>query len=137
MKTENLLLTYPAVFFEAEEGGYSVEVPDLPGCISEGDTLAEAINMITDAASGWVLDELEDGKKAPDSSSYNDICKRFKGETVSVIVLDMASYAEKFGKKSVRKNVTIPSWLNTFAEDNKLSLSEVLQNALVNMFNAQ
>ncbi len=130
-------MTYPAVFFEAEEGGYSVEVPDLPGCISEGDTLAEAINMITDAASGWVLDELEDGKKVPDSSSYNDICKRFKGETVSVIVLDMASYAEKFGKKSVRKNVTIPSWLNTFAEDNKLSLSEVLQNALVNMFNAQ
>ncbi len=44
------LLTYPAVFHLTEEGGYSVEVPDLKGCISEGDTLAEAINMIADVA---------------------------------------------------------------------------------------
>ena len=53
-------LTYPACFYPCEEkkGGFTVEVPDLPGCVSEGDTLAEAILMGTDAASGWVLDEL-------------------------------------------------------------------------------
>ncbi|MDR0504109.1 MAG: type II toxin-antitoxin system HicB family antitoxin [Treponema sp.] len=53
--------TYPAIFYEGE-GGFTVEVPDLPGCVSGGDTLAEAILMGTDAASGWVLTELEDIK---------------------------------------------------------------------------
>lgn len=41
-----------------------MEVPDLPGCVTEGDSLADAILMAADAASGRVLDELEDGKAA-------------------------------------------------------------------------
>jgi len=65
-------LTYPAVFYEGE-GGYAVEIPDLPGCVSGGETLAEAILMGIDAASGWVLDELEDGKPAPKASPMGAI----------------------------------------------------------------
>ena len=56
-----------------KEGTYTVEVPDLPGCISQGDTLADAILMITDAASGWVLDELEDGKAIPTSTPLENV----------------------------------------------------------------
>ncbi len=137
MRKEEELLAYPAVFYLAEDGGYSVEVPDLKGCISEGETLAEAIDMVTEAASGWVLDELEDGKKAPKPSTYEEIHNQYSGEIVSIIVLDMVSYAEKYGNKSVRKNVSIPAWLNTYVENNNLSLSEILQNTLVKMFNAQ
>lgn len=57
-------LTYPAFFYADEEkkGAYAVVVPDLPGCVSGGNTLVDAILMATDAASGWVLDELVDGK---------------------------------------------------------------------------
>ncbi len=67
-------LTYPACFYPDEEkqGAYAVEVPDLPGCVSGGGTLAEAILMGMDAASGWVLDELEDGKPAPAASPLED-----------------------------------------------------------------
>ncbi|GHV24000.1 hypothetical protein FACS189494_12270 [Spirochaetia bacterium] len=65
-------LTYPAIFYE-DKGAYAVEVPDLPGCVSGGDTLAEAIFMGTDAASGWVLTELEDGKPAPQASNITDV----------------------------------------------------------------
>ena len=51
-------LVYPAVFRPCEEKeGYTVVIPDLPGCITEGGTLADAILMAEDAASGWVLDE--------------------------------------------------------------------------------
>lgn len=55
-------LTYPACFYPCigNNCGYTVEVPDLPGGVSEGKTLADAIFMATDAACGWVLDELED-----------------------------------------------------------------------------
>lgn len=40
-------------------------VPDLPGCVSEGDSLMNAVEMATDAACGWVLGELEDGNPIP------------------------------------------------------------------------
>ena len=37
---------YPAVFHTEEVGGYSVTFPDLPGCITEGDTIEEALREI-------------------------------------------------------------------------------------------
>ena len=44
-----------AVIHEAEEGGYWAEVPALPGCVSEGDTLAETKANIREAAEGWLI----------------------------------------------------------------------------------
>ena len=119
-----------------KEGTYTVEVPDLPGCISQGYTLADAILMITDAASGWVLDELEDGKAIPTSTPLENVIPE-KGGFVSMIVLDMDTYAEKYGEKAVRKNLTIPAWLNTFAEENHVNFSQVLQNALITLYQKQ
>lgn len=127
-------LTYPAIFSPQEDGtGYTVTVPDLPGCVTEGDTLADAILMAQDAASGWVLDELEDGHRAPDASPVSAIPTE-ANEFVSVLVLDMDSYAEKYGSKAVRKNLTIPAWLNTFGENLNLNFSKVLQDALQEMY---
>lgn len=128
-------LTYPACFYPCLEkmGGYTVEVPDLPGCVSEGDTLADAILMATDAASGWVLDELEDGKNAPPASPLESIVPE-SGGFVNMLVLDMDTYAEKYGDKAVRKNLTIPAWLNTFAENNHINFSQVLQDSLVAIY---
>lgn len=91
----------------------------------------EALLMGTDAASGWVLDELEDGKPAPASSTLSDAASEApKNSIVSYLVLDMDSYAERYGKKAVRKNITIPAYMNAYIEDNGLSLSEITQNAI-------
>ncbi|MCL2008071.1 MAG: type II toxin-antitoxin system HicB family antitoxin [Treponema sp.] len=125
-------LTYPAIFYKGE-GGYAVEVPDLPGCTSGGASLAEAIIMGTDAASGWILTELEDGKPAPKSSLIEDI-RPEAGGFVSMLVLDMDAYAEKYGNKAVRKNLTIPAWLNTFAEEKHINFSQVLQDSLIALY---
>lgn len=124
-------LTYPACFYPdtEKEGAYAVVIPDLPGCVSGGDTLAEAILMGTDAASGWVLDELEDGNPAPKASPLEAIVPE-KGGFVSMLALDMDAYSEKYGNRAVRKNLTIPAWLNTFAEKNQINFSQVLQDAL-------
>lgn len=131
-------LTYPACFYPCKEknGGYTVEVPDLPGCVSEGSTLADAILMATDAASGWVLDELEDGRPAPPTSPFEKIVPEAGGH-VTMLVLDMDSYAEKYGAKAVRKNLTIPAWLNTFAEANHINFSQVLQDSLTAIYQKQ
>ena len=131
-------LTYPACFYpcEEKENGYTVEVPDLPGCVSEGNTLADAILMATDAASGWVLDELEDGNPAPQASAIDSIIPE-QGGFVTMLVLDMDTYAEKYGNKAVRKNLTIPAWLNPFAEKNHINFSQVLQDSLTAMYQKQ
>lgn len=128
-------LTYPACFYPDEErkGAYAVVVPDLPGCVSGGNSLAEAILMGIDAASGWVLDELEDGKEAPPASPLESIIPD-SGGFVSFLVLDMDAYAEKYGEKAVRKNLTIPAWLNTFAEKNHINFSQVLQDSLMAIY---
>ena len=128
-------LTYPACFYpdEEQQGAYAVVVPDLPGCVSGGNTLAEAILMGIDAASGWVLDELEDGKPAPKASPMESITPD-PGGFVSMLVLDMDTYAEKYGEKAVRKNLTIPAWLNTFAENNHINFSQVLQDSLISIY---
>lgn len=69
-------LVYPACFYpysNDEGSGYTVVVPDLLGCTTCGDSLAEAIEMGIDAASGWVLTEMEDGKPIPQASKPEDI----------------------------------------------------------------
>ncbi|MCL2318973.1 MAG: type II toxin-antitoxin system HicB family antitoxin [Treponema sp.] len=125
-------LTYPAIIYKGE-GGYAIEVPDLPGCTSGGETIAETILMGTDAASGWVLTELEDGKPAPKASSIEEIHPE-QGGFVSMLVLDMDAYAMKYGNKAIRKNLTIPAWLNTFAEAKKINFSKVLQDSLTSLY---
>lgn len=127
-------LVYPAVFtpYEDESGGYAVEFPDLPGCVTGGDDMAEAIFMAEDAASGWVLTELEDGKKAPKPSEFGSI-QTEPGQFVSLVALDMDLYAAKYGNRSVKKTLTIPAWLNTYVEENNISCSTVLQDALSKM----
>jgi len=129
-------LTYPACFYPDEEraGAYAVVVPDLPGCVSGGDSLSDAIDMATDAASGWVLDELEEGKPVPPSSPISEIVPDEPDGFVSLLVLDMDAYAEKYGSKAVRKNLTIPAWLNTFAEANHINFSQVLRDSLIAIY---
>lgn len=127
-------LIYPAVFkpFSDQSGGYVVEFPDLPGCVTEGKDLKQAIEMGIDAASGWILGELEDGEQIPPASNYSEITTE-KGCMLNMLLLDIDSYEEKYGEKSVRKNLTIPAWLNTFAEKNNINFSKILQDSLFSM----
>ena len=58
----------------------------------------------------------------------------YENGVVTLVPLDVGTYAEKYSQKAVRKNCTIPSWLDTFASKNQLSLSEILQNALIGIY---
>lgn len=48
------ILKYTVIFEPAEEGGYVVTVPSLPGCITEGDTLEETMEMVKDAITCYI-----------------------------------------------------------------------------------
>ena len=127
-------LVYPAIFEPWEDDtGFTVTIPDLPGCVTEGENLSDAISMAQDAAAGWVLDELEDGNPAPVASDINSI-QTSTPSFVSLLSLDMDTYAAKYGNKAIRKNLTIPAWLNTFAENEKINFSQVLTDALTAIY---
>lgn len=123
-------VVYPACFYEEEEG-YSVEFPDLPGCITQGDTLEEAMAMAEDAALGWILISLEDGEELPVPSNIKKIKMDKKG-FVSLMLLDLGDYSEKHSEnRYVKKTLTIPYWLNEIAERKDINFSKTLQEALI------
>jgi antitoxin HicB len=49
-----LSLKYPIAIHPEEEGGYTALIPDLPGCISQGETLEEVIANIEEARELWI-----------------------------------------------------------------------------------
>lgn len=128
-------LSYPVCLYP-NDNGYTAIVPDLKGCVTEGKDYTDAITMAIDAASLWVLDELEEGRKPPKASNPLEVkADEYEGGIVSVVMLDMDAYAEKYGSKAVRKNCTIPAWLNTAAEAKNINFSAALQSALMEQLN--
>ncbi len=125
-------LVYPACFYEEKEGGYSVVFPDLKGCITQGETLQEAIEMAEDAALGWLLDTLEDGQELPMPSKLKNVKLENENGFINLLLLDLGSYSEKYShNRYVKKTLTIPHWLNELAERKKVNFSRTLQEALL------
>lgn len=125
-------LVYPACFYE-EENGYSVEIPDLLGCCTQGNNLQQAIEMAQDAALGWILTSIEDNEEIPQPSNIKDIKLERSNGFITLLLLDIDQYTEKYGtKKSIKKTLTIPEWLNRRAEKIGINFSKTLQDALLN-----
>lgn len=115
---------YPVVFL-AEEVGYSIRVPDLDGCFSEGDTMDEACSNVKDAIGLY----LEDCKEYPTPSVPSDLSLE-PSEFVVMIEFDVIAYKKKHDTKAVKKTLSIPSWLNEEAERQHVNFSGILQDAL-------
>ncbi len=139
---------YPVLFYEEKEGGYSVFVPDLEKSLNTsastcGNTLEEAMCMAEDLIAGLILDEMEEGNKIPKASKIEEVTydelennleiddwdyvSKFK----TYIVVDVSSFAEKWGKELIKKTVNIPKWVNTKAEELKINFSKTLEEALL------
>lgn len=65
MKKQTKVLKYTVIFEPAEEGGFVVTVPALPGCITQGDTFEEAKKMAKDAIKGYIAVLKEDKEPIP------------------------------------------------------------------------
>jgi len=72
MKSVKVGREYQAVFQEETEGGFSVWVPDLPGCASQGETLEEALENIKEAIELYLEDS-----KVTDDTSDSDYKRQF------------------------------------------------------------
>ncbi len=72
-----LQLDYPITVYRAEEGGYVVEIEDLPGCITEGEDLEEAVHRIEVARAAWIETAYEDGIDIPPPRTDEQYSGRF------------------------------------------------------------
>lgn len=122
-------LFYPAIFHKAEEGGFWVEFPDIPECMTQGDEMQQAYEMAAEAL-GLSLTTMEDtGEEIPRASLPEEITA---GEGfVVVIEFDMMEYRKKHCSRSVKKTLSIPEWLNEAAIRAGVNFSQVLQEALI------
>ncbi|MBR0140167.1 MAG: type II toxin-antitoxin system HicB family antitoxin [Firmicutes bacterium] len=125
---------YTAEFTPIEDAsGYYARVPDLPGCITTGKDLADAIDQITDAASIWLVTAEDDSLQIPSPSDQNSLNK--EPETVfSVIQVDTLEYRALIDDHAVRKNVSLPAWMSKLADKNHINCSKVLQDGLLAEF---
>ena len=121
--------TYAAVFTPEENGMYSVSFPDIPGCYTSGDNMADAIYMAHDVLNLTLYDLEEDSKPIPKASKPQDI-KTTGEEFTSIIAVDTETYRRFYENKSVKKTLTIPMWLNHKAETANINFSQLLQRAL-------
>lgn len=119
---------YPAVF-TPEDGGYSVDFPDLEGCYTCGDSLPEALEMAEDVLS-MTLTLLEDERKPIPAPSGVEEMQHEPGEFVNLILADTTAYRKKNSNQAVKKTLSIPQWLNTAAEAANVNFSQTLQEAL-------
>lgn len=115
---------YPAIF-KLEEGSYWVSFPDLEGCFSRGDTVEEAVINAQEAMELY-LEPDNDDPVFPKATPINEV--EFEGE--GFVSLVSGNVKVDMGK-SVRKNLTIPAWLNARAEAAGINFSQTLQEALI------
>lgn len=118
---------YPAIFEEAEEGGYNVKVPDIPGTFTCGDDMADAILMAEDVIAMMLADYEDEKKPVPAPSKIEEL--KTNG-IISLIRADTDEWRKQFDNRAVKKNCTIPAWLNYKAEKANVNFSQVLQDAL-------
>lgn len=121
---------YPAIFEPAEEGCFNVTIPDIPGCFTFGSDMADAIEMAKDCLEMMLVHYEDEKKSIPPSSDVKSV----DGPGfISYILADTDEWRRQFDNRSVKKNLTIPHWLNALAEKAGVNFSQVLQDALKNL----
>ncbi|HJA12736.1 MAG TPA: type II toxin-antitoxin system HicB family antitoxin [Candidatus Mediterraneibacter merdipullorum] len=121
---------YPIVISKENDGFYYVEIPDFD-IATQGESVADAMEMARDAIGLMGIDFLDDGKSIPEPNSKE--VHSGKDDIVTLVDVDFTEYRKKVDNKAVKKNCTIPYWLNVEAEKAGINFSKVLQDALMNV----
>jgi len=119
---------YPAVL-SSEGDGFYVNFPDIESCYTQGEDLADALEMAKDVLA-LMLCQYEDNKKPiPKATSQEGIALE-ESQIVTLVSADTTEYRRIWDSRAVKKTLTIPSWLNSLAEREGVNFSQTLQKAL-------
>lgn len=119
---------YPAIF-TYEEDGITVTFPDLPGCITSGESEDDAIRNAKEALEGFIYFTEEDNEELPKRTESRNI-RLEENQTVLLVDVWMVPVRDEMKNRSIKKTLTVPKWLNDVAEENHVNFSQLLQSAL-------
>lgn len=123
-------IIYPAIFEFDDEGAITITFPDLPSAISCADNTLDAYRYATEVAELVLEDYIDDlFESAPKASEIKNIHLE-ENQCVALIKIDTEKVIKESSVKSVKKTVTIPSWLNEIGIKNKLNFSKILQDGI-------
>ena len=128
-------IIYPVIFTETkdEKDVVLVHIPDING-MTEGYGVADAITMAKDYIGNTLLDVPD--SEIPKASKISEISAEKSpffsdGESfVSLVDVDLDAFRLREKSRSVRRNITLPEWLDDMAAKAKLNVSAIAQNAL-------
>ncbi|MDR0992466.1 MAG: type II toxin-antitoxin system HicB family antitoxin [Ruminococcus sp.] len=120
-----MLISYPAIIYKDGEA-YSVEFPDLPGCLTYGKTIPDAMVSAEEALGLFIATLIEEDINYNAPSDIVSI-KSGKG-FCSLVTTDVDEFFSQ--NKAVKKTLTLPKWLNTKAERSGINFSQILQTAI-------
>lgn len=119
---------YVALFKKSVENMYYAEFPDLPGCFTQGKTLEETFCKAHEALAIYYKENLTNMPEATDISEIN------RNNTDPNTIVQLVSIDTKHvikSTKAVKKNLTVPEWLNNIAEKHPINYSQILKNGLI------
>ena len=124
-------VSYPAVF-EPSGDGYGVYFPDLPGCISYGDSYEDAQRAAAEALGLHLYGMEKDGEAIPAPSKNPKIDEATApGYLVSLGTVFPEVVGNEMNTRRVKTNVTLPTWLKDAAEQQGVNYSRLLESALM------
>lgn len=119
---------YPAIF-RPEAKGFSIYFPDIGMGGTQGDNVADGLDMAHDFLAGALIMLEDEGEMIPPPSDIGALTLK-SGEFASFVSVDTADHRRRTDLKVVKKTLTIPSWLNVKAEEAHINFSQTLQKAL-------
>ena len=122
-----------SIILTPDDGMFLVNVPDFD-IMTQGTDLANALEMARDAICITSVDMQDENKVLPEPSDISSI--KAEGEAIITLVdVDVDAYRRMLDNRTVKKNCTIPSWLNVKAEEAGINFSSVLREALESRLN--
>ena len=92
-----LQLEYPITIYRAEEGGYVAEIEDLPGCLTDGETISEVTEKIDAARHNWIESAYEDGVSIPLPRTEQEYSGKFVVRIPKYLHRQLAEQASREG----------------------------------------
>lgn len=119
-------VVYPVILTQ-DNDIYLAEIPDFD-IMTQGESLADAIEMARDAISITGVDMQDENKELPKPTNIIDI--HSDDGIVTLVDVDLEAYRRMIENRSVKKNCTLPAWLCAKAEQANINFSQTLQEAL-------
>lgn len=134
--------SYPTFIYDTKDGSehsFLVYVPDMD-IFTEGDDFTDAIEMARDAIGVAGISMEDNNEKLPIPSTESDVIETAKENSdivdfskgiLTYVDVDFSYYRRQIDMTTVRRNVSLPNWLNCAAEKAGVNVSNVLQEALI------